>query len=119
MGRSNVRRLASWALLSFVLVGAGCGDDPAGPAGPVVTTSVTLGPGNAFNPPAIRVSPGATVTWTWSENQAHNIDFADGSITDLASQSTGTYSTAMPMTPGTYTYVCNFHSGMTGSVQVQ
>ena len=114
-----VRRSAAWKMVLLALAAAGCGDDPVDPGGPVVTTSVTIGPGNAFNPPAIRVSPGAMVTWTWSETVSHNINFADASITDLASQNTGTYSTAMPTTPGTYTYQCNFHSGMAGSVQVQ
>ncbi len=120
MERSHVRRQVGGMVLMLALVAAGCGDDgPAGPASPVVTTSVTVGPGNTFNPSAIRVSPGATVTWTWSENAAHSINFANATITDEPDRSTGTHSAAMPMAPGTYPYQCDFHPGMTGSVQVQ
>ena len=119
MGHSFVRRSVVWiATVALVAVG-GCGDDATGPGGPVVTTSVTVGPGETFNPSAIQVSPGATVTWTWSENAAHNINFASATITDEANRSSGSFATAMPVTAGTYAYQCNFHPGMVGSVLVQ
>jgi plastocyanin len=75
----------------------------------------------AFDPPDIRVSPGATVTWTWaaSNTEDHNVVFAEPSITDSGVQSSGSYSTAMPVAPGTYEYECQFHAGMEGSVLVQ
>ena len=119
MRRSFVRRSAVWATTLLCAVATACSEDSTGPGGPVVTTDVTVGPGTTFNPSAIQVSPGATVTWTWSENAAHNINFASASIADEPNRSTGAYATAMPVAAGTYTYQCNFHSGMNGSVLVQ
>ncbi|HUF74990.1 MAG TPA: plastocyanin/azurin family copper-binding protein [Longimicrobiales bacterium] len=124
MERSHVRRGAAWMLTAFAVVMTGCGgDNGTGPGddGRVATTSVTVTANQSFDPANIRVSPGATVTWTWApSNEDHNIVFADASITDLTTgQSSGTFSTAMPTTPGTYSYLCQFHSGMAGSVLVE
>jgi plastocyanin len=83
-----------------------------------LTTSVTVGPSFSFTPADIQVSPGATVTWTWADGP-HNVTFPSGSIADSPDQSTGTFATAMPTTPGTYPYSCTLHSGMSGSVLVQ
>jgi plastocyanin len=126
MQRFHVRRGAIWILTAFAVVVTGCGGDSTGPngdgngnGGPVETTSVSV-VDNEFNPAAIQVSPGATVTWTWNGSATHNVNFASGSIVDSPDQSSGTYAVAMPMAPGTYTYVCDYHPGiMTGSVLVQ
>jgi plastocyanin len=73
-----------------------------------------------FTPGAIQVSPGATVTWTWSgTGNLHNVTFANAAIADSGNQTSGTYDTAMPTATGTYTYQCTNHSGMDGSVLVQ
>ena len=75
--------------------------------------------GLSFSPTAILVSKGATVTWTNQDNTAHNVTFADGTIKSIADFTTGTQSTTMPQTAGTYTYRCTIHSGMNGTVIVQ
>jgi plastocyanin len=104
------------ALVVLGLVVAGCGDDGTGPED---TAAVTV-QDNQFSPEDIVVSPGATVIWTWSGMNTHNVNFAAAGISDSAGQATGTFSTTMPTTPGTYAYECDFHPGfMTGSVQVQ
>jgi plastocyanin len=126
MQRFHVRRGAIWMLTAFAVVVTGCGGDSTGPGGngngnggAVMTTSVSV-VDNAFDPAAIQVSPGATVTWTWNGSATHNVNFASASIADGPSQISGTYAVAMPTTPGTYSYVCDFHPGiMTGSVLVQ
>ena len=97
--------------------GGGCGGGGGGTA-PTVTTAVTM-QGSAFAPKAIRVSPSATVTWTNSDNIAHNATFASATIGKTTDFSTGSQSLTMPATPGTYTYSCTLHAGMSGSVQVQ
>lgn len=84
-----------------------------------MTTSVTVGPGDTFTPQAIQVSPGATVTWTFTGVNTHNVNFSSASIGDSGDQSSGAYATAMPATPGTYAYQCDHHSGMGGTVLVQ
>jgi plastocyanin len=118
MARSLVRRsMVRGALMVVVIAVAACGDDPTDP-GPTVTTSVSV-EDNKFTPQHIRVSPGATVTWTWTGSNSHNVNFADAGITDGGFRTSGTHNAVMPTTPGTYAYQCDAHSGMTGSVQVQ
>lgn len=113
-----VRRRTVGAALWVGLTLAACGGDSAGPMVPVATTSVNVRD-FSFGPAAIIVAPGATVTWTWTGSATHSVDFASSAITDGPSQSSGTHSTAMLTTPGTYTYQCDHHSSMTGTVQVQ
>jgi plastocyanin len=86
---------------------------------PVATTAVSM-VSSSFSPRAIRVSPGATVTWTNSDGIAHNVTFTTAAssikINDFAN---GSASLTMPTAPGTYAYSCTLHAGMNGSVQVQ
>lgn len=84
----------------------------------MVTTSVTL-QGSAFVPPAIRVSPGAIVTWTNADGIAHNVTFASSAIANITAWTSGARTATMPGSAGTYNYTCTLHSGMAGSVQVQ
>jgi plastocyanin len=117
-------------LLPFAaLLACGGGSDATGPGttggnggggstGPVATTSVDMS-GNRFNPAAIKVASGATVTWSNSDGYAHNITF-DGSVGSIGNFSTGSQSLQMPATAGTYAYHCTIHGpAMSGSVQVQ
>ena len=131
MNCSNVRRGAPLMVAVLLAAFTACGgDDPVAPGGgdgggggggttPVATTSVSITSGLAFEPPAISVIGGATVTWTWANSTVHNVTFAAGSITSSGDQGGGTYSTAMPATAGTYSYGCTIHPSMTGTVQVQ
>lgn len=93
----------------------GGGNNP--PGNPVVTTSVNL-TGNAFSPPAIQVSPGATVTYTNLDGIDHNVTFSSTAITSTGNFSTGAKAVVMPTAAGTYAYHCTIHSGMNGSVVV-
>lgn len=105
------------ALFGLIACGGSSGiTDSKGP--PAVTTSVSL-KNIAFAPGVIQVTPGATVQFTNNDGFAHNVTFADASITGATDFSTGTRSVQMPVAPGTYTYRCTIHSGMTGSVLVQ
>jgi plastocyanin len=86
----------------------------------VTTTAVTVLGNLTFDPANIQVSPGATVTWTWAANAgAHDVTFPSTAIADSGARSSGTFSTTMPTTPGTYAYSCTLHAGMNGSVLVQ
>jgi len=101
--------------LSLVAVAA-CGDDPSGPAQGGAVNITDAG----FDPDDIVVDAGATVVWTWTGSLDHSVEFADAAISDSPTQASGTFSATMPMTPGTYTYLCSEHPlAMTGSVQVQ
>jgi plastocyanin len=118
-------------LLAGVLTLAACGGGGAGgggtqgtgivdppPGGPVLTTSVTM-TGSAFAPPAIQVSPGATLTFTNNDGINHNVQFLSGSVTAIGDFSSGSRTTVAPAAAGTYNYHCTIHAGMNGSVTVQ
>jgi plastocyanin len=95
----------------------GGGGGGGGGTAPVATTTVEM-KGLAFAPGAIKVAAGATVTWTNSDGTNHNVKF-DNATLALTDFATGSKALTMPTTPGTYTYKCSLHGGMTGSVQVQ
>jgi plastocyanin len=125
---SHVRAGMTCAAAVLMLATYGCGggysptDNGGGGGGggddnPVMTNQVTINSAS-FNPDAIQVSPGTTVTWTWGSAIEHNVTFDSNLITDSPDQTGGSYQTAMPTQPGTYTYSCTIH-GFTGSVLVQ
>jgi plastocyanin len=95
------------------------GTGGTGGSSAVATTSVDM-QSNKFSPTAIRVAPGATVTWTNSDGYPHNVSFAAtaGSI-KINDFPSGSRTLQMPSAAGTYNYTCSLHSGMNGSVTVQ
>jgi plastocyanin len=108
------------ALLAAVLVLGACGDGGSG-AGeePVETTSVTLPKSYRFEPEAIAVAAGDTVTWTNRDDFPHNVRLLDGSdrTLDLPVGGSGTLTFE---SPGTVEYECSIHpSQMRGSVTVE
>jgi halocyanin-like protein len=93
------------------------------------TDSVTVevgaqgnGGGFAFAPPAVRVSPGTTVTWEWTgEGGQHNVVAEEGA--DFESELTAEAGFTFEHTfeePGVVTYYCDPHRalGMKGAVVV-
>ena len=102
----HVRRGVQWIVMSIFLTVAGCGgdsgtnggnsnggnDDNGGGGDP---TQVAIGD-NFFSPTTTTVSPGATVRWTWSGNNSHNVTFDSNAITNSVTQTSGTFQTAMP-----------------------
>jgi plastocyanin len=123
-------RLFSFTLAAAIIgCGGGGGGDstpttptnpgtPGTPGQPTATTSVEM-KGFAFNPPAIVVSPGATVTWTNSDNTNHNVTFSNTAIASTTEFASGSKSIVMPTAAGTYAYTCTLHGGMNGTVKVQ
>ena len=124
-----------WGVALAALLATGCGsEDPTDPGGnggggggggggnPVQTTSVSVRD-NTFNPEAIQVSPGATVTFTWSGSDAHNVIWVGGGRPNSPTQTTGTFSSTMPTTAGELVYFCDLHGsssgGMRGTIRIQ
>jgi halocyanin-like protein len=76
-----------------------------------------------FGPPAIRVSPGTTVTWEWTgEGGGHNVVAEDGTFSsgeEFVSEAGYTYEYTFEEA-GTHLYVCVPHEalGMKGAVVV-
>jgi plastocyanin len=98
----------------LALVGAGlvaaCG--PGGPgtgtAEPVATTSVNLPPSYRFEPEAVTVAAGSTVTWTNSDNFTHSVQLTDGEDEPRLMQPGQTAAITFDE-PGTYPYRCHLH----------
>src|SRR5437763_1576267 len=90
-----------------------CGSAAPSPtSAPVVTTAVTIGD-DFFDPANIQVSPGATVTWTWSSDvRVHNVTFSD--VTSGDKNPASTFAKSFP-TAVTFTYHCTLHPGMSGA----
>jgi halocyanin-like protein len=97
--------------------------DATGESEVEVTVGAQGNGGNlAFDPPAVRVSTGTTVVWTWTgAGGSHNVAAADGSFeSELVSEEGHTFSRTFEE-PGTVRYVCTPHEalGMKGAVVVE
>ncbi|MGH8933433.1 MAG: cupredoxin domain-containing protein [Egibacteraceae bacterium] len=119
--RTNQRRVtvAAMALATLAAACSPAGSSaPSPPAGPAVSgdQTVMLADGDNFDPDALRVTSGTTVSWQWEDSSTlHNVTFDDfGSDT----QSAGTY-THIFDEAGTFAYVCTLHPNMTGTVVVE
>jgi plastocyanin len=89
--------------------GTGGGDNGGGAdsAGALDTASVIIFD-NGYNPTAVSVAPGGTVTWVWTGNNAHGVSFDDATITPSTIQSVGSYTVRFPRV-GTFSFFCTVH----------
>lgn len=123
--------LATAFLTAIALSGCGGGDPSptdngggggGGGSGPVATTSVNV-QDNVFSPAGIRVSQGATVTWTWTGSQPHNVIWVGSALPASPTQTSGTHQAQMPNSGGELVYYCTIHgtptAGMRGTVLVE
>jgi plastocyanin len=91
--------------------GAGA-EDMAG--GEEVTATIE---GFAFNPGTIEISAGTTVTWTNNDSAPHTVTAEGGAFQSGRLNQGDTFSFTFDE-PGTYTYYCEFHPNMSGTVIV-
>lgn len=73
--------------------------------------------GFAFNPDPIEIGQGDTVTWTNNDDFAHTVTADDDSFDSGNIESGATFEQTFDET-GDFTYHCNIHSQMTGTVTV-
>jgi len=111
MRKTILLRLAALSLVALVLFAP-----TAGAQGKTMTISIK---NFAFDPSNTTVSPGTTVTWVNNDQTAHTMTATNpagvfGSGTLQPGQS---YSFKFDK-PGTYTYHCEIHPDMTGTVTV-
>ena len=104
----RVAAIGVGVVLAFALAGCASGGSGAASAGPVLTTHVELPRSYRFDPPAISVSVGSTVTWTNSDNFTHSVQF-DGDAAPGAVMRPGQSTSRTFDTPGSYAYICTFH----------
>ena len=103
-------------LLGAGLLLAACAAPTA--AEPVGTDQVSLPPSYTFEPAAITVPDGTTVTWTNNDNFTHNVRLIDdgGDVLDLPPGESVSFTFTGP---GEHRYDCSFHpTDMTGVVVV-
>ncbi len=92
--------------------GSGCGYYGCGSG----TTNVNI-QDFYFSPSTVTVSPGTTVTWRNNGSMNHTVT-ADGGAFSSGTMGPGATYTYTFSTPGTYTYRCTIHPGMTATVVV-
>ena len=91
---------------------------PQAAAEPVATNQVDLPPSYRFEPAAITVPDGTTVTWTNHDNFTHNVRLLDdgGEVLALPPGASVSYTFSGP---GEHRYDCSFHpNDMNGVVVV-
>jgi plastocyanin len=74
------------------------------------------GPSDVFTPAGLTVTAGDSVTWTWHGGE-HSVTSAGAEPFDSGSLSAGSFSHTFA-TAGTFSYLCIWHPGMTGSITV-
>ncbi|SMB84462.1 cupredoxin domain-containing protein [Deinococcus hopiensis] len=85
--------------------------------GPATQRTVTIGD-NTFEPRNLTVPVGTTVSWSHTGQVTHNIfslQVAELQSQDLRPGDTFSYTFK---TPGTYTYYCSYHDGMSAMITV-
>jgi plastocyanin len=84
---------------------------------PAGANSVTIA-SFAFAPPSLTVAPGQTVTWTNKDTTTHTVTEDKGAWDSKNLAVGGTFQQKFDQA-GTFTYHCNIHSSMKGTVVVQ
>jgi plastocyanin len=110
------RRWLAALLIGAGLVLAACA--PQEEAQPVATSEVNLPPSYRFEPVAITVPNGTTVTWTNNDNFTHNVRLLDdgGDVLNLPPGASVSFTFTGP---GEHRYDCSFHpNDMSGVVIV-
>lgn len=121
------------AVLFLLTTLASCGGTTLGDAGArphdveIVPDAGQLGP-NAFSPPSAVISLASQSTVTWYNGDlssyggtlgtVHHIKSDDGTTFDSGTFAPDRTFQATFTTPGTYTYHCEIHPAMTGTVTV-
>ena len=102
------------AALAAMVGGAGCGSTAS--SAPVATTAVSMAKSYRFDPKAIEIQVGDTVTWTNNDNFTHTVKVEDGPDHKVGR---GDSVSIRFDKAGTYHYVCTLHSrDMHGTVIV-
>ena len=121
---------AASAASSPTFAAPGVPSSKVSPAGPTSTTS--LGPPSetatpetvevsivdlAFEPATVRLVAGGTVTWRHNGVAPHTVTAEDSSFDSGLVRAGGTFSHRFDRA-GTFRYVCAFHPGMAGTVEI-
>ncbi len=75
--------------------------------------------GLTFGPQILAVNAGATVTWSNKDTVNHTVDSDAVRVFNSGNLPAGKSYSHTFTSPGTYTYHCSVHPGMTGTVVVR
>ena len=109
------------ALAAGLAACGGYGDDDASPAAaqaPKAAANAVSAQDNTFSPGTLKVSPGDTVTFTNDGAVAHTVTATSGAKFDSGSLEPGKTFKFTAEKAGTVSYVCTFHPGMQGTIEV-
>lgn len=112
------RPAAALVPLALALAATACTaeSEPFDPKpGPTVSIAMTVG---AFRPAVDTVEVGSRVIWENQSDQSHTVT-ADGGAFDSGPVGVGNTFSRPLVEPGTISYRCNFHRGMTGTLVVR
>jgi plastocyanin len=105
-------------VLAFTIVLAACqsgGEDRSERARPAVGVHDVAARDLQFEPPAVQVAPGTTVTWHFEDGTVPHDVKAAGFASGV--RKTGSFAHRFDR-PGTYSYRCTLHADMAGRVIV-
>lgn len=100
--------------------GSSGGDDPAPAAAqaPKAAGTAVSVQDNTFSPGTLKVHVGDTVTFTNEGGIAHTVTATSGAKFDSGSLAPGATFQFTAEKAGTVSYVCTFHPGMQGTIEV-
>jgi plastocyanin len=88
-------------------------------ASPVAAASHSIAiTDSAFRTAVLTVQVGDTVTWTNADDRPHTVTSQDGAF-DSGNVGEGAAFSFTFTAPGTYTYLCEYHPDMTGTIVVE
>jgi plastocyanin len=96
------------------------GSSTSGGSSTAAASSVRITISNfMFHAMSVTVKPGATVSVTNKDSVTHTLTATEGQFNtgDITQNQTKTFKA--PMKPGTYSYICNIHQYMTGTIIVK
>ena len=114
--------LRTTSLICLTLLAA-CGgattETATSTSAPPTSGTVDATPNITFNPSPLNIVAGGTATFAFG-SVAHNVYFdgATGAPANIPGVNVNTSVTRTFPTPGTYTYTCHIHPGMTGRIVV-
>ena len=128
-------------ILAVASVAAGCGEQDESSQSPAQrpapTSEATASPtseattdsvpaeaavtikGFTYSPKRVTVRAGGEVTWTDEDASNHTVTFAEDGPEDIGNLRQGRKATVKFTEPGSYAYICEFHPGMAGTVEVR
>ena len=103
--------------LAAGMAACGGGDEAPAAAAKSGATSVSA-QDNSFSPGTLKVRVGDTVTFTNDGGVDHTVTAASGAKFDSGSLAPGATFKFTAVKAGTVSYVCTFHPGMQGTIEV-